>query len=340
MVQSPEHLEVICVDARERMLYIAARRHYVDGVTMGTVAEELGVSRPTVSRLLARAREQGIVRITLAEPPGTDSPTARMLADTFGVTARIIPVEDAVPARARLDAVAAEAADVLVGLVHDDSALGVAWGVTTAQIARKLRMSPHSGVRVVQLNGSAHAHEVTVPHAGSLLQTYAAAFGGATVVPFPIPTFFDRASTKEAMWQERAVRNVLDEIARLDVAVFGVGYPHARVPSHVYAAGYIDPDDLAEALRAGAVGDVCTVLLRADGSYEGIALNDRATGPTPDVMRGICRRLGVVGDPSRAIALLAALRSGVMTDLVMDSVTARVLVRTMERADERAFNHT
>lgn len=297
---------------------------------MDSIAQEMGVSRPTVSRLLAKARDIGLVRITLAEPPGSQSPTAIAISEQFGIKVHIVNVVDGVTPTTRVNMVAGEAARILNSLVKDESSLGVAWGVTAARVARQLEPLKLQGVRVVQMNGSAHAHDVSLPYAGSLLQMFAQSYGNAAVVPFPVPAFFDHASTREAMWRERSVLQVLNEIRHLDVALFGVGYPHARVPSHVYANGYIDPGDLSSAIADGAVGDICTVLIRADGSFRGIALNDRASGPTPEEIQKIPRRLCVVGDPSRAVVLLGALRAKTVTDLVCDNATARALHRMMD----------
>ena len=309
-------------ESRDRQVYTAARRHYIDGETMETIARELNVSRPKVSRLLQRARETGIVRISLAEPPGSDSPTARLISDAFDVSVHIVNVSENASASDRLRAVAAEAAALLDALVTDGTSLGVAWGVTSAHVARELKPQAVSGVEVVQINGATHARDSSTPYIGSLLQAFATNYGNAHVV-----TFFDHPETREAMWRERSIRNVLSSIESLDVALFGIGYPHARIPSHVYAAGHVEPADLAAAINQGAVGDVCTVMLRADGSHEGIHLNTRATGPSPSTLHSIKHRLCVVGDPSRTVALLAALRAGVVTNLVIDDHTARALAR-------------
>ena len=42
--------------------YEAASMYYVQGETMEVIAHHLRVSRSTVSRLLARARQEGVVR--------------------------------------------------------------------------------------------------------------------------------------------------------------------------------------------------------------------------------------------------------------------------------------
>jgi deoxyribonucleoside regulator len=43
----------------------AARLYYQDDLNQRQVANELGVSRPTVSRLLTQARREGIVQISI-----------------------------------------------------------------------------------------------------------------------------------------------------------------------------------------------------------------------------------------------------------------------------------
>ena len=60
---------------------------------------------------------------------------------------------------------------------------------------------------------------------------------------------------------------------RARLAVFGVGSVEGALPSQVYVAGHLSRQDLAVACREEVVGDVCTVLLRADGSWGNIKLN-------------------------------------------------------------------
>lgn len=157
---------------------------------------------------------------------------------------------------------------------------------------------------------------------------------------FPLPAFFDRASTREVMWRERSVRQVLQLRQKVDVAIFGVGSLQARSASDICAAGYLTDTDVDLLTADGVVGDVCTVLLREDGSYADIEHNRRATGPTPAELRLIPRRICVAADASRAAAVVGALRAGVVTDLVVDEETARAALARLHpeigRAERRA----
>ena len=118
------------------------------------------------------------------------------------------------------------------------------------------------------------------------------------------------------MWRERSARRVLDMQRRADIAVFSVDAVARAVPTHVYLAGYLDDEDMKILHEDGVVGEVCTVFLRADGTYKDMHLNERATGPEP---RGAAAHPAahVRGRGDNKVApLLAALRAGVVTHLV------------------------
>jgi DNA-binding transcriptional regulator LsrR (DeoR family) len=277
-----------------------------------------------VSRLLAKAREDGLVRITLADHAGSRSATANTIARRFGVKVHVATVGDSLPMSARFDRVSRMAAALFKESVTDGQLIGVAWGVTLSNIVQRLDRRPLRDATIVQMNGGANSESTGAPHVGAILEGLGQAFD-ARIVHFPVPAFFDYAETRQAMWRERSVRRVRDMQQRLDIAIFGVGSLHGKVPSHVYTAGYLDAADIAQLVREGAVGDVCTVLLREDGTYADISYNERATGLAPDELSRVPKRICVVADPARAPAVVGALRAGVVTDLVCDDVTAQAV---------------
>lgn len=322
------HEGVRDVGGRDELAYRAAELYYGAGETMESIAAGLGVSRSTVSRLLQAARDEGLVRITLAPPPG--SSLGRRLHRAYGVTAHVVAVRPGSAPAHQLEPVALRAAALVEEAMRPGAVLGLAWGTTVAAVVSRLRRTPCPGSEVVQLNGSAHSHGSGIPYSSSILEAAAAAFD-SDVHHFPVPAFFDFPETKRALWRERSVRAVLERQARCDLAVFGVGAFGGNSPSHVYNAGYLDDAEVAALAREGVAGDVCTVLLRTEGSYADIAINERATGPNPAQLQHIARRICVVAGVEKATATLAALRARVATDLVIDDVTARaVLAATRE----------
>jgi len=314
----------VCVIEREESMRLAATMYYLQDEPMDAIARRLGTSRSTVSRLLKAARDGGMVQIAVRAETDAATGVAAQLMSTFGVRAHVVPVRARAPEVDRLDKVANVAARLLMDLFDDEMVLGVAWGTTVSAVARALGRKPTRGGTVVQLNGAANTVTSGVDYASTIVTAYGAAFD-AEVRHFPVPAFFDFADTREAMWRERSVQRVLSVQRRADIALFGVGALGGQFPSHVYSAGYLDDGDLAALYAAGVVGDVCTVFLRQDGSYQDIAINRRATGPTPAELASIPRRLCVVAGEAKLRPLVAAMRAGVVTDLIIDEPTARRL---------------
>ncbi|GMA30313.1 sugar-binding transcriptional regulator [Litorihabitans aurantiacus] len=313
------------MSGRDELMHEAATMYYLQDATMETIGRQLRMSRSGVSRLLKAARERGMVQVQV-RAPGAGGAVARRVEQLFGVRAHVVPVRSPLTDDVRLDHVARYAAQLLQGWFGHGMTLGLAWGTTVAAVSTHLVPTPIRDAVVVQLNGAANTLSSGLAYGTDLVSQFAQSFG-AVPEHFPVPAFFDYAATREQMWRERSVRHVLGVQARADLAVFGVGALVAPVPSHVYTSGYLEPED-REALAAdGVVGDVCTVFLREDGSWEDVAINDRATGPTPRQLQAIHRRVCVVAGEAKVVPLRAALRAGAATDLVIDEPTANALVR-------------
>jgi DNA-binding transcriptional regulator LsrR (DeoR family) len=65
----------------------ASRLYYELGETQNAIAEQLGVTRPQVSRLLKRARAEGVVEIRVVDRTSVESPAADALRERFGLGA-------------------------------------------------------------------------------------------------------------------------------------------------------------------------------------------------------------------------------------------------------------
>lgn len=309
---------------RDEQSHQVATMYYLQGRTMGMIAHQLGVSRSTVSRLLSYARATGLVQISVAPEPGERGTLAGEIGHLFGVSVSVVPVADVDTEVNRLRNVAAVGAERLVQVMHPGATLGIAWGNTTAEVTRALGHVEFPGSTVVQLNGAANAYQSGLPYADAILSKAADAFG-SRMVSFPVPAFFDYVETKRALWRERSIRRVLNLIEHADVALFGIGAMEASLLSHVYTGGFLEQREIDAAKADGVVGDVCTVLIREDGSTD-MALNQRASGPPTALLRRIPRRLCVVSGVAKALPLIGALRSGVVTDLVLDSTAARAVL--------------
>ncbi|MFH5877530.1 sugar-binding transcriptional regulator [Arthrobacter sp. NA-172] len=303
----------------------AAQMYYLQDLTMDAIARELRTSRSTVSRLLSSARDSGLVQIQIRSPLDSAPELERMIRGRYGVDVHVVPVLDTLNEAETLDRVAMQAARTIGPLVDSNAIIGVAWGATISAVSRHLTRKITHDSTIVQLNGAGNMQTTGITYASDIMRRFGIAYG-ARVEQFPVPAFFDHASTKTAMWNERSVQRVLGLQARMSIAIFGVGSVHSDYPSHVYAGGYLDEADLNLLASSDVVGDVATVFFRGDGSSDGITLNERSTGPSHAQLRQVRRRICVVSGASKINGLRGALRAGLATDLIVDEATAKRLV--------------
>ena len=119
------------------MMRLVAELYYIRDLRQPVIAELTGFSISKVSRLLAQAREAGVVRIAV-EPASEERPAlADELAKRFGIEVLITPGRELDPAAAaRLSGVAA--ADVVIRELPESGIVGVAAGFTVGAMASAL----------------------------------------------------------------------------------------------------------------------------------------------------------------------------------------------------------
>ncbi|WP_353111376.1 sugar-binding domain-containing protein [Microbacterium sp.] len=311
-------------DAKLIAALTAARLYYMQDMTMEAISRELRTSRSSVSRLLAFARDTGLVDIRINSPLERVGMLEHRIRERFRVTAHVVPTPEIANEVERLERVALTAGRLLSQFIDSNMTVGVAWGSTISVVSRSLTQKQTHNTTVVQLNGAGNTQTSGVEYSSDILQRFGLAFG-AQVQHFPVPAFFDDPSTREGMWRERSTLRVLNLQAKMDVAVFSLGSPAAEVPSRVYVGGYLSKEDYRSLNEDHAIGDLATVFFRADGSWKDIRINARATGPDLDRLRRVPRRVCVVSGMSKLASLRAGLSAGLVTDVILDEGLARRL---------------
>jgi deoxyribonucleoside regulator len=304
----------------------ASRMYYEQGSSMEEIAAELRTSRSTVSRLLSHARETGMVEIRINPLHSQVEDLKELISAHYGVWADVIYVPRSAMPTDRVERTAAQAAELLAETFGSDMILGLSWGTMVNAISRVLVPKATVNTQIVLLNGTGNPRTMGAHYSGTMLATYADAFG-SYAQQLPLPLFFDRAETREAMFQERSIQRVVELQASADVTLFSVGTVTDGVPSSPYLSGYfLDPSDFSALRDDGAVGDVATRFIAEDGSHAGIRLNARTSGAAPgDLKRAKFRICAVSGD-HKIEALHAALVGGFVTHLVIDELTAQSLI--------------
>src|SRR5438046_2693709 len=133
----------------------ASRLYYELGETQNAIADRLGVTRPQVSRLLKRARAEGIVEIRIVDRTAVESSAAETLRQAFALDAVHVAPTIAGPEDLTRRMVGRLAADVLRAVVRPGTIVGIGDGASVSATADALEdaATPVAALTVVPLCG-------------------------------------------------------------------------------------------------------------------------------------------------------------------------------------------
>ncbi len=296
-----------------------ARRFYLDGRSKTEIADEFGMSRFKVARLLDDARESGLVRIEIRHQGEIDVDLSVRLRDRFALQHAIVvdtPDDDAPSLRDHLGRAAAQ---LLAEVITPQDVLGLAWARAVSAMARALPPLPRTPV--VQLTGA-----MSLPGGPDtsvdLVREVASASGGTAHV-FYAPFTVADAATARALRQQPEVARAFAQLPAVTKAVAGIGL-WAPGLSVLYDAL---PDDDRDALQdLGVCADVSGVFLSGDGEPVVTELSERMIGISAEEMQAIPEVIAIPYGVAKAQAVRAALRSGMVGGIVTHTALAHAVL--------------
>ena len=303
----------------KKLLFKISKAYYEEGLTQEQIGLRLGLSRIKVSRLLSRARDEGIVHISVVAPQDTNVELERELESAYGLNEAIVVSPVIQEPSVLLRDVGQAAAACLLRCLENDSVLGMTWGTAILAVVDALTAERYSEVRVVQLLGGLGRPEAEV-YGADLVRRAAASLGARPRI-LPAPGIVATKMVRDALLVDPQIADTLDLGAQAHLAVVGLGQLAAG--SVVTQAGILTQSELDELAALGAVGDIGLRFFDADGNAIQHEINERIIGLDLAQIRAIPRVVGVAGGRDKDEVIRAALRGGLIDVLVTDDGTAR-----------------
>jgi len=314
-------------DQRFEILARAASLYYEEGMNQNEVAAILGYSRSHISRMLTEARQEGIVEIHVHHPLERVAILEQRLGEQFDLQEVRVLKSNSVPYSQMLRRLGALTALLLSQKITPNSILGISWGTALYEVSNMLQPIDYPEVKVVQLIGSATSRDHQVDGPG-LARAFSLQFGGQYYT-LAAPWLVGDKQIRDALTKELRLREVLDLIKEVDIALVGIGTVDAKLSSMV-RAGYLTFEEADEIQAIGAVGDVCGHHFDIEGNLMEIPLAGYAFGTDAETLRGISLAIGVAGSTVKAPGILGALRSKLVNSLVTDDAAARAVLEICE----------
>ncbi|MDJ1006291.1 MAG: sugar-binding domain-containing protein [Paracoccaceae bacterium] len=288
-------------------MHTAARMYYVDGISQVEVARRMQVSTATVSRLLAGARREGIVRF---EVPDLDEANeiGGALAGALGL--RVVRVLDS----SQPAALATQVASLLREAKLDSgSVLAVGWG-RTVQSVINAGLPKLPDITVIPTMGGTH-QTATHFQINEFVRSAAEQTRGHACFLYA-PSIVSPELRHELLG-DAAIARVVSLWDRVDAAILGIGdFQHARTMHDV---------DIAAGASERIAGDVARHYFDEAGTIQTWPGYDNLMAISPDQLRRVPLSIGVALGKDKVRPIIGAARSSMINALVTDIRTAEHL---------------
>lgn len=299
----------------------AARLYYELNFNQEEIAQKLGVSRPTISRFLQQAKDEGYVQIKIVHPNENNHVLAERIESKFRLKKAVIVSVPQFEDNMVKKYIGEAAANYLYDTVKDGDIIATTWGTTLYQMALQLNDKHVRDVKVVQLNGGV-SHSETSTYAYEIVHLFGKAFH---TVPYfiPLPALVDHPVVKQTIESDRHIRNILELGKQSNIAIVTVGAP--TDDSVLIRANYFTDSDL-DIIRAKAAGDICSRYIDNAGAICSDELNQRTIGINLEELKRKEQSILVAGGAKKVDGIYGALCGGYTNVLITDQFTARYLL--------------
>jgi lsr operon transcriptional repressor len=302
----------------DQMLVRVAWLYYMEGLTQDRIATRLHLTRLRVNRLLAEARQSGLVSITINASLTSCLELEATLRREHGLRdAVIVPTPDDADL---IPVLLGRATGAYLSRHLEQQAvrgLGVGWGATLRETIRHVRPARYPELVVNSMMGGLtrgleiNTFEIAAALAGRLEAqcTYLAA-----------PLYASSAPSRDLIAAQPVFREALERAAKNDLVVLSVGDLSER--SLLIRYGLPREVSAASLRKAGAVGDIMGQFVDAKGNLVDHPLNQRALAPPVADLARFPTVVVASGGRNKSGVIAAILRARLASVLVCDEATA------------------
>lgn len=310
-----------------RLMAKVAHLYYTQGLNQTEIARHLDLSQATISRLLKRAVDEQIVRITVSMPSGVYADLEEALCSHYALREAIIVDSLAPSDEPEIQrSLGAAAAFYVESTLKHGEVIGISsWsGTLLAMVDAMHPVSRPLHAQVVQILGGIGQPDAEV-HATRLTDRLAKLING-TAKFLPAPGIVGSLSARDILLSDPYVSATVALFSQVTLALVGIG---SVTPSPLLArSGNIFSVDELDLLRqGGAVGDICLRFFDGRGQPVITPLNERVIGFPLEQFHHTARRVGIAGGSRKHAAIRGALEGRWINVLITDRFTAEYLLQ-------------
>lgn len=305
-----------------RLMIKVCDLYYNQNISQQQISSVLGLSRPTIARLLTSAREQGIVQITI---PNLDTirywELEQKLEKQYGLR-EVLVVESGETEDELEEALGRAAARYMQYIIRDGSTVGISMGTTLRHMISCLEEKTAEDVTFVPLVGGMGRLRTEL-HSNSLAESMARLYHGS-FLPLHAPARVSSALIRDELMREESLSSAIRMMEHLDTALVGIGFPNEH--SSINATGYFKENEMESLIQRGVAGELCMQFYDVTGNTAPFKNDNNVIGIDIHKLRKVPCSVGIAGGVEKLPAIQGAIRGRYINTLITDVQCAKALV--------------
>ncbi len=309
-----------------RLIVKIAQLYYEQDMTQAQIARELGIYRTTISRLLKRGREQGIVTIAINYDYNENLWLEQQLKQKFAL--KEVVVSSSVAGQEeeeQLNVMGQQGAQLLERLLAPGDIIGLSWGRAVRSLVENLPQSSQSRQLIcVPIIGGPSGKLESRYHVNTLTYSAAARLKGESHLA-DFPALLDNELIRNGIMQSRHFQTIAAYWNNLDVALVGIGSPAIRDGANWRAFyGSEESDDLN---ARHVAGDICSRFYDINGASVETTMSEKTLSIEMQRLKQARYSIGIAMGEEKYSGILGALHGKYINCLVTNRETAELLLK-------------
>lgn len=305
----------------QRLLIKLSRMYYDQNLSQKEISEALGISRPQISRLLQKAREDNIVTIKINDPFADETQMERDLIARYGLLDALVVNTTGISKESLLEEFGRTAAACLENYVKDGDVVGVMSGRTIHSLIQGTADFSRRNLKIVPLVGGL-GNRNSQWHANSIAQLFAAN-SSSTAYTLNAPSVMQSEAARDLLIQEPGISSLLKLGTVCDVSIVGVGQVENNASNVI--AGALNTNDILALKRTGAVGSVCISYFNRQGELLHPEIESRMIGQTLETIKN-SKTIAIAIGQSKIESIVAALNTRYVDVFITNLETAQHII--------------
>ena len=299
-------------DFEENLMIKIAWYYYMENLTQQAIADQLGISRMRVIKLLDKARQTGIVQFRISSSFDRRHSLETKLMERYNLKdCYIVPTN---PDASGVNDTIAKAASIYISNhITDNCYINFGYGDTSTKTIEYLAKNLETSASFVSLTDGV----------GYYLPNSESNIFNAKLYLIPAPLIMSSKEMAEALKNENSVREVSNMIQLASMTIIGIGAMDSDAT--IVKSSNLSHNDFLLLNMKGAVGDIICHFIDKDGNVVDTDIDSRLVSVSLDTLNQLENVIGVAAGKHKVSAITSALKGGYLDILITDESTAELL---------------